>query len=99
MCSTASASRALARCVGGPALGRLRYVLDAHGEMKPVQHVVGRTDAGRLAKRAWAISPVAQDGHRRARRRVEPMQHTPQLLLLPVRLGRHAAEYDRPVLV
>src|SRR3954463_10436840 len=91
--------RALARRVSGPSLGRLRHVLDAHGEMKPVQYVAGWTDACRLSERARAISAVAQDGHRRARRRAEAMQHTPQLLLLPVRLGRHAAEDDRPALV
>jgi len=90
---------ALARRVGGPSLGRLCHVLDAHGEMKPIQHVVRRTDARRLAERARAISAITQDGHRRARCRTEAMQHTPQLLLLPVRLGRHAAEYDRPALV
>src|SRR4051812_23679287 len=91
--------RALARRISGPSLGRLRHVLDAHGAMKPVQYVAGWTDACRLSERARAISAVAQDGHRRARRRAEAMQHTPQLLLLPVRLGRHAAEDDRPALV
>ena len=55
--------------------------------MKPVQYVAGWTDVCRLSERARAISAVAQDGHRRARRRAEAMQHTPQLLLLPVRLA------------
>src|SRR4051812_48064884 len=67
--------------------------------MKSVQYVAGWTDACRLSERARAISAVAPDGHRRARRPAEAIQHTPQLLLLPVRLGRHAAEYDRPALV
>ena len=67
-------------------------MLDAHGEMEPVQHVAGRADAGRLAEGARPLGAVAQDGDRRSWRRAEAPQHAAQLLL-PVRLGRRAGEH------
>jgi hypothetical protein len=68
-------------------------VVDAHGEVEPVEHVAGRADARRLAEGAWPVGAVAQDGDRRARRRAEAPQHAAQLLVLPVRFRRHAAEH------
>ena len=68
-------------------------MLDAHGEMKTIEHVMGRPDARRLAQRSWPIGAVAQDGDRRARCATKALQHATQLLLLPISLGRHAAEH------
>jgi hypothetical protein len=68
-------------------------MLDAHGEMEPVQHVAGRADARRLAEGARPLGAVAQDGDRRSWRRAEAPQHAAQLLALPVRFRRHAAEH------
>src|ERR1700735_1048942 len=62
--------------------------------MKPIQHVMGWTDARRLSQGSRPIGAIAQDGSRRARCRPEVMQHAAQLLCLPIRLGRHTAERD-----
>src|SRR5208337_2532728 len=70
------------------------FVLDAHGEMKAIEHVMGRPDARRLAQRPWPIGAVAQDGDRCARCGTKAMQHAAQLLLLPIGLGRHTAKHD-----
>src|ERR1700683_59463 len=62
--------------------------------MKPIQYVMGWTDARRLSQGSRPIGAIAQDGSRRARCRPEVMQHAAQLLCLPIRLGRHTAERD-----
>src|SRR5271166_5806673 len=90
----AGSFRAVARRGVRPALGGLSDMLDAHREMKTIEHVMGRTDARRLAQRSWPIGAVAQDGDRRSRCGTKAMQHAAQLLLLPISLGRHAAKHD-----
>ena len=77
-----------------PGLGGLSDMLDAHREMKTIEHVMGRADARRLAQRSWPIGAVAQDGDRRSRCGAKAMQYAAQLLLLPISLGRHAAKHD-----
>jgi hypothetical protein len=77
-----------------PVFERLRDVLDAHGEMKPVKHMTGRTDARRLAKRPRPVCPIAQDGDRGAWRPAKTMQNAAQLLSLSIGLDRYAAEDD-----
>src|SRR5271165_6469246 len=77
-----------------PALGGLSDMLNAHGEMKPIEYVVGRTDACRLAQGTRTVGAVAQDGDRRVRCRPKVKHHPAQLLRLPIGLGRHAAEHD-----
>ena len=62
--------------------------------MKPIQYVMGWTDARRFSQGSRPIGAIAQDGGRRARCRPEVMQHAAQLLCLPIRLGRHTAERD-----
>lgn len=62
--------------------------------MKPIQHVMGWTDARRLSQGSRPIGAIAQDGGRRARCRPEVMQRAAQLLCLPIRLGRHTGERD-----
>src|SRR5271157_65490 len=56
-----------------PALGGLSDMLNAHGEMKPIQYVPGRTDACRLALGPRPVGTVAQNGDRRARCRPKLM--------------------------
>jgi hypothetical protein len=77
-----------------PTLDGLGNMLNAHGEMKPIQHMVGRIEARRLTQGSRPFGAVAQDGDHRARRRTKAMQHAVQLLPLSVSLGRHAAEHD-----
>src|SRR5271166_1517281 len=86
--------RAIARRGVRPALGGLSDMLDAHREMKTIEHVMGRADGRRLAQRSWAIGAVAQDVDWRARCGTKAMQHAAQLLLLPISLGRHAAKHN-----
>ena len=62
--------------------------------MKPIQHVMGCTDARRLSQGSRPLGAVAQDGDRRARCRPKVVQHTAQLLYLPIGLSRQTAEYD-----
>jgi hypothetical protein len=62
--------------------------------MKPIQHLMGWTDARHLSQGSRPIGAIAQDGGRRARCRPEVMRHAAQLLCLPIRLGRHSAERD-----
>jgi hypothetical protein len=90
----AGSFRAVARRGVRPAHGGLSDMLDAHREMKTIEHVMGRADARRLAQRSWPIGAVAQDGDRRSRCGAKAMQHAAQLLLLPISLGRHAAKHD-----
>src|SRR4051794_639791 len=85
--------RAVVRRGVRPALGGLSDMLDAHGEMKTIEHVMGRADARRLTQRSWTVGAVAQDGDRRERCGTKTMQHAAQLLLLPIGLGWHAAEH------
>jgi len=77
-----------------PALDGLGDVLNAHREMKPIQHVTGRADAPRLPQGPRPVGAVTQDSDRRARCRPNVMQHAAQLLCLAISLGGHAAEYD-----
>src|ERR1700733_13266288 len=90
----AGSFRAVARRGVRPAPGGLSNMLDAHREMKTIEHVMGWANARRLAQRSWPIRAVAQDGDRRSRCDAKTMQHAAQLLLLPISLGRHAAEHD-----
>ncbi len=53
----------------GPARGRLSDMLNPHREMKPVQYIMRRTEAGGFAERSWTISTIAQDGDRCCGRR------------------------------
>ena len=62
--------------------------------MEPVQHVMGRTDARRLAQGTRSVGAVAQDGDRRRRCRTQVVQHAAQLLCLMVGFRRHAGEDD-----
>ena len=62
--------------------------------MKPIQHVMGCTDARRLSQGSRPLGAVAQDGDRRARCRPKVVQHTAQLLYLPIGLSWQTAEYD-----
>ena len=77
-----------------PALDGLGDVLNAPREMKLIQHVMGRAFAPRLSQRPRAVGAVAQDSDRRARCRPKVVQHTAQLLYLPIGLGRQTAEDD-----
>ena len=86
--------RAVARRGVRPALAGLSEMLDAHGEMKTIEHVMGRANARRHRPRSWPIGAVAQDGDRSARCGTKAIQHAAQLLLPPISLGRHAAEHD-----
>src|SRR5208283_3360742 len=63
----AGSFHAVARRGVRPALGGLSDMLDAHREMKAIEHVMGRADACRLAQRSWPVGTVAQDGNRRSR--------------------------------
>src|SRR5271165_6104749 len=89
----AGSFRAVARRGVRPALGGLSDMLDAHREMKTIEHVMGRPDARCLAQRSWPVGAVAQDGYRRSRCGTKAMQYAAQLLLLPISLGRHTAEH------
>lgn len=77
-----------------PALDALGNVLDAHGEVEPIQGMADWARARRFAQGTWSHSAVAQDSHWRLRRHPETSQNTAQLVALPVRLGWHAAEHD-----
>ncbi len=77
-----------------PALDALGNVLDAHGEVEPVQDMADWARARRFAQGTWPHGAVAQDRHWRLRRHPETLQNTAQLVALLVRLGRHAAEHD-----
>ena len=50
-----------------PAFGGSGNVLNAHGQVKPIQHVMGRTEARRLAETPRSFA-IAQNRHRRRRR-------------------------------
>lgn len=69
-------------------------MLNAHCEMEPVEHMTGRTEARRLAKRPRTVGPIAQDRDLGTWRRAKTMQHSAQLLGLPIGLDWHAAEGD-----
>jgi len=43
--------------VASASLDRLGDVLNAHREMKPIEHVTGRADARRLAQGSWPVAP------------------------------------------
>src|SRR5271166_6389587 len=69
ICSMVSAWRAASlRSPGvasGSTLGGLSDMLNTHGEMKPIEHMVGWTNARRLTRGSWPVGAVAQDGDRR----------------------------------
>jgi transposase len=77
-----------------PAFDGLGNVLNAHGQVEPIQHVMGRAGARRLAEPPWSLGAIAQDRHRRRRRRAEIKQHAPELLRLVIGFRRHAGEDD-----
>jgi len=77
-----------------PAFDGLGDVLDVHPQVEPVQHVVGGTDARRLARAPWSLGAVAENGHRPRPGGPEVMQHAAQLLGLMVGFRRHAREDD-----
>jgi hypothetical protein len=55
---------------------------------------MGWVDARRFTRGSRPVGTVAHDGNRRSRRRSQPVQHTEQLVPLPIRLRGHAAEND-----
>ena len=88
----ADASLAIAHGDVWPAFHRLSDMLNPHREMKPVQHMMGWTNARGFTKGTWSFGAIAQDRDRCHGRRPQPVQHAAQLVSLAVRLGWHAAE-------
>ena len=62
----------LGHCIR-PAFDALGDVLDAHGEVEPIQNMADWPLARRLAQGARACGTVAQDRHRRLRRYSEAL--------------------------
>ena len=60
--------------------------------MEPIQDMTRRTWARGLTKKAWAFCSVAQHRYRRSGRCAEVTQDRVELLTLPIRLDRDAAE-------
>src|SRR4051812_11111602 len=67
-------------------------MVNAHRQVKAVEHMAGRTKARGLTDGARAVGTVAQDGDRPRLCRSKVVQHPAQLLRLVVGLVRHAGE-------
>ena len=80
-----------------PTSGCLCNMLNSHRKVKPIQDMTRRTWARGLTKKACAFCSVAQHRYRRRGRRAEVTQDRVELLTLPIRLDRDAAE--KPVCV
>ena len=75
-----------------PASGCLCNMLNSHRKVEPIQDMTRRTSARGLTKKAWAFCSVAQHRYRRSERCAEVTQDRVELLTLPIRLDRDAAE-------
>ncbi len=66
----------VSRVVSGQLLDALGDVLDAHGEVEPIQDMADWACARRFAQGTWSHGAVAQDRHWRLWRHPETLQHT-----------------------